>query len=179
MPDRYWLVLPNGGRQLIDPDQFDIAALIDRARSIGGEIVVEGDSTVAVAPAPGLHPSPRRFEPPVSALGPLFRARLSRVYSCKEHFDIDMNVRPTARMLGGYYRRRKLVRVYTHDRQTGRRPMEELFDTFLHEVAHHVEYSEPESFHAAACQRVKGTMHSDLFWKILSVLKRRWAEAQS
>ena len=81
-------------------------------------------------------------------------------------------------MLGGYYRRRKLVRIYTHDRQLGRRPLEELFDTYLHEVAHHLEYTEPESFQAKTCQRVPGTMHSDLFWKILGNLKARSAALQ-
>ncbi len=119
-----------------------------------------------------------RFEPPVSALAPLFRARLERIYSCEQEFVLDINTRPTVRVLGGYYRRRRLVRVYSHDRQTGRRPMEELFDTFLHEVAHHIEYSEPHSFNAAASGRVRGRMHSRLFWRILGELKARWGQAQ-
>ena len=181
MTDRYWLVLPNGGRQLIDPHDFDIDALAERARRIGGRLVVEttGPTPAAILAEPSAtEPPPRRFEPPVSALGPLFRARLSRIYCCNHHFDIDMNVRPTARMLGGYYRRRSLVRVYSHDRHTGRRTMEELFDTFLHEVAHHLEYTEPEAFQAESCQRVRGIMHSPLFWRILGHLKRRWAELQ-
>ena len=56
--------------------------------------------------------------------------------------------------------------------------MEELFDTYLHEVAHHLEYTEYESFEAAGCGRVPGRMHSRLFWKILGELKTRWAEMQ-
>ena len=57
----------------------------------------------------------------------------------------------------------------------GRRPLEELFDTFLHEIAHHLEYTEPKAFSGRRCGRVPGRMHSKLFWKILSDLKQRWA----
>ncbi len=172
MPERYWLVLPNGARQHIDPHEFDIDDLAQRAGRIGARLVVEA------LPAPRDEPRPRGFEPPLSALGPIFRTRLSGIYESQHPFELDMNPRPTTRMLGGYYRRRKLVRVYTHDKVLGRRPVEELFDTFLHEVAHHLEYTEPKSFHAPACQRVKGTMHSPLFWRILGELKWRWAERQ-
>ena len=56
--------------------------------------------------------------------------------------------------------------------------MEELFETFLHEMAHHLEYTEPQSFQARACGRVPGRMHSALFWRILGELKARWAESQ-
>jgi hypothetical protein len=172
MSEHYWLVLPNGGRQRIDPNQFDLAALAEQARRIGGRLVVEGR-----AAAPVVSP-PRGFEPPVSALGAIFRGRLDRIYSCQVAFSIDMNARPTVRVLGGYYRKRRLVRIYTHDRETGRRPTEDLFDTFLHEVAHHVEYTEPRSFQAEACGRVPGRMHSRLFWRILGELKGRWADLQ-
>ncbi len=177
MADRYWLVLPNGGRQLIDPQHFDLEAVAERARRIGGRIVVEGAASRTMAEAPTHRP--RVFEPPVSAIEPLFRGRLNRIRMCREPFDLDINTRPTGRMLGGYYRRRKLVRIYTHDRHLGRRPLEELFDTFLHEVAHHLEYTEPESFAADECQRVPGVMHSPLFWKILGNLKDRWARLQA
>jgi hypothetical protein len=117
---------------------------------------------------------PSRFEVPVSAVAPLFRARLARVFRCRVDFDLEVNARPTARVLGGYYRSRRLVRVYANDRDDGRRPLEELFDTFLHEVAHHLEYTEPDSFSAPACGRVPGLMHSRLFWRILGELKYRW-----
>lgn len=177
MPERYWLVHPNGGRQLIDPFRFDLARLAEQARQAGGKLVVEDDPAVAPEPTEPDRP-PRRFEPPASALGPIFRDRLAKIYHVREEFSLDMNPRPTTRVLGGYYRRKALVRVYTHDRQSGRRPLEELFDTFLHEVAHHLEYSEPDSFHAEACGRVPGRMHSGLFWHILRVLKRRWADLQ-
>ncbi len=181
MAERYWLVLPNGGRQLIDPGQFDIDALLETARRIGGRLVVEAPSATAptAATAQTLTRDPRRFEPPISALGLLFRDRLRRIYHCQVEFETDMNTRPTARMLGGYYRKRRLVRIYTHDVLTGRRPMEDLFDTYLHEVAHHLEYTEHLRFDAEECQRVKGTMHSPLFWKILGHLKARWAKLQS
>ena len=177
MTERYWLVLPNGGRQQIDPDHFDLDAMAARAQRIGGRIVVEGGRTHDASEVQDR--PPRGFEPPLSALVPLFRARLNRIRLCRENYDLDMSPRPTGRMLGGYYRKRRLVRVYTHDRLTGRRPLEELFDTFLHEIAHHLEYTEPESFEAESCQRVHGTMHSELFWRILGNLKARWARLQS
>jgi hypothetical protein len=181
MPERYWLVHPNGGRQLIDPRQFDLDRLAEQARRVGGLLVVEGRDEPH---APEAHPTAAgvapagRFEPPVSALAPLFRGRLDAIYACATPFTIDMNPRPTVRVLGGYYRKRRLVRVYTHDRQAGRRPLEETFDTFLHEVAHHIEYTEPQAFHAPACGRVPGRMHSRLFWRILGELKGRWNDRQ-
>ena len=169
MTGRYWLVHANGGRQWIDPRLFDLEALAEQARRIGGRLIVEESR-----PADGGRP----FEPPASALGPLFRARLGRIYACKHEYRVEMATRPTTRVLGGYYKTRALVRVYTHDRTTGRRPLDELFDTFLHEMAHHIEYTEPESFRALACGRVPGTMHSRLFWRILGELKGRWADLQ-
>lgn len=191
MPERYWLVHPNGGRQLIDPRQFDLDRLVEQARVIGGRLVVEGetvvyqtgagtDAGIEITSRPG-QPNelpPRRFEPPISALGLLFRTRFERVYECLVDYEVDVNTRPTTRVLGGYYKSRCLVRVYSHDRQNGRRPLEELFDTFLHEMAHHIEYTEPDSFHARGCERVPGRMHSRLFWRILGDLKVRWADAQ-
>jgi hypothetical protein len=176
MPERYWLVHPNGGRQLIDPQQFDLERLAEQARRLGGRLEIEGRDEHRSSAVLGS--SPDRFEPPLSALGPMFRGRLDAIHACETPFAIDMNPRPTVRVLGGYYKRRRLVRVYTHDRQTGRRPLEELFDTFLHEVAHHIEYTEPHSFHAPACGRVPGRMHSRLFWRILGELKGRWNDHQ-
>ena len=191
MSGRYWLIHPNGGRQLIDPHQFDLAHLAEQARRIGGRLVVEHDAMVlgateavpalsfaAATPEPDSRRAPRRFEPPISALGPLFRHRLEKIYECLSPYEIDINTRPTMNVLGGYYQARRLVRVYAHDRATGRRPLEELFDTFLHEIAHHIEYTEPDSFHARRCGRVPGRMHSRLFWCILGELKGRWAALQ-
>jgi hypothetical protein len=120
-----------------------------------------------------------RFEPPITAVGPLFCQRMERIHLCRVKFAVDINSRPTQRVLGGYYRSRRLVRIYAHDRVEGRRPMEELFDTFLHEVAHHLEYTEPQSFGSRGCRRIRGLMHSRLFWRILGELKWRWAELQS
>ena len=175
MPERYWLVHPNGGRQLIDPRQFDLTHLAEQARRVGGRLVLE-----STAVAPEDHPGPvgRLFEPPVAAVGPLFRGRLDRIHTCQIDFTVDVNARPTHRVLGGYYKTRRLVRVYAHDRELGRRPLEELFDTFLHEVAHHLEYTEPDAFRALACGRVPGRMHSRLFWRILGELKGRWGDLQ-
>lgn len=172
---RYWLVHANGGRQLIDPDRFDLAQVAEQARRLGAQLIAET--------SPGSHSTgpewePRRFEPPISALAPLFRDRFERIHLCEHAYQVDINTRATVRVLGGYYRRRKLVRVYSHDRALGRRPLEELFDTFLHEMAHHLEYTEPHSFRARACGRTPGVMHSPLFWRILGELKRRWQDLQ-
>ncbi len=179
MSTRYWLVLPNGSRQMIDPDRFDMAAMAERARRLGGTLVAElpggeVDHRLLLPQAAVT----KSFEPPIPAVGPLFRNRLEGIFVCKVEFTLDIATRATSRVLGGYYRRRRLVRVYSHDRQTGRRPLEELFDTFLHEVAHHLEYTEPSTFNARACQRKKGQMHSPLFWQILSDLKQRWEQNQ-
>jgi hypothetical protein len=135
------------------------------------------------APAPpqptGRPAEPRPFEPPTSALGPLFLRRFERIHTCRVAFTVDINTRPTTHVLGGYYKSRRLVRVYAHDRKDGRRPLNELFETFLHEVAHHLEYTEPQTFDARSCRRVPGRMHSRLFWRILGELKYRWAELQA
>ncbi len=178
MPERYWLIHPNGGRQLIDPRQFDLERLAEQARRIGGRVVVESlGSGVPIGAEPETPPPPPapRFEPPIAILPALFRKRLEHIYTCLTDYEVDINSRPTQRVLGSYYKTRKLIRVYTHDRQTGRRPTEELFDTFLHEIAHHLEYTEPQSFHVRGeCGRVPGRMHSRLFWRILGELKARW-----
>jgi hypothetical protein len=174
MPERYWLVHPNGGRQLIDPHEFDLNHVAEQARRVGGRLVVESIAQATPGTRPAPEPIGRLFEPPISALAPLFRTRLDCIYACQIDFATDINIRPTNRVLGGYYKTRRLVRVYSHDRELGRRPLEELFDTFLHEVAHHLEYTEPDSFRAETCGRVPGRMHSRLFWRILGELKGRW-----
>jgi len=177
MTDRYWLIHANGGRQLIDPRQFDLENLAEQARRVGGRLVIERWRGEHRGHATSFAPSPRSFEPPVSALGPLFRNRLARIHLCKIEFTTDIKSRPTNRVLGNYYRTRRLIRIYSHDTELGRRPIEELFDTYLHEVAHHLEYTEYDSFNARDCGRVRGTMHSRLFWKILGELKARWNNA--
>jgi hypothetical protein len=138
------------------------------------EVGPREDPPASRASGPAVH----RFMPPVSALGPLFRYRFERIYRCRADYDLDINIRATTRVLGGYYKSRRLVRVYVRDREHGLRPLGELFDTFLHEMAHHLEYTEPYSFSARSCGRVPGRMHSRLFWKILGELKHRWAQLQ-
>jgi hypothetical protein len=154
-----------------------------RAQLREGEMIApqtDGDQITPKRPLTGRTYRPTdRFEPPVSALGPLFRYRLERIHFCRVSFDVDVNSRPTQRVLGGYYRSRRLVRIYANDRVDGRRPTEELFDTFLHEIAHHLEYTEPFTFGSRACRRVPGLMHSKLFWRILGELKGRWALLKS
>ena len=165
---RYWLVLPNGGRQLIDPDHFDLDAMAERARRIGGKIIVEGN---AAAHSIALDPSglrPRVFEPPISALDALFRARLNRIRLCREDFTLDVNTRPTNRMLGGYYRRRKLVRIYTHDRQLGRRPsgraVRHLFARGRAPPRIHRAGQFPGQEHASACRARCTAICSGRYW---------------
>jgi hypothetical protein len=155
------------------------------ARDHDGDVLpprIEGDRMIEEQPAvrrPGTATPLDRFEPPVSALALLFRHRLDCIHKCRVKLSVEVNSRPTRRVLGGYYRRRRLVRVYSHDRIEGRRPLEELFETFLHEVAHHLEYYEPQSFGGQGCRRVYGLMHSRLFWRILGELKWRWATLQA
>jgi hypothetical protein len=122
---------------------------------------------------------PNRFAPPISSLSPLFRFRLEQIHRCRVNPVVEVSTRPTLRVLGGYYKSRRLVRVYSHDRAEGPRPLEEVFETFLHEVAHHLEYTEPETFGSRRCHRAYGLMHSRLFWRIFGELKWRWANVQS
>src|SRR3954471_23133066 len=111
-----------------------------------GEIVHGSEGQVVSSRV--VAPDAASFIPPVSAIGPLFRYRLERIYRCRVEFHVDVNNRATTRVLGGYYKSRRLIRIYARDRGLGQRPLEELFDTFLHELAHHLEYTEPFSFSA-------------------------------
>jgi hypothetical protein len=160
---------PMSNRRVENPDGELLAPRIH------GEIVMPPRPVLA---RPSPVDTPTQFEPPVSALGPLFRHRLERIHICRANYAVDINTRPTIRVLGGYYKSRRLVRVYSHDRLEGRRPLGELFDTFLHEIAHHLEYTEPRSFSSTRSYRTYGLMHSRLFWRILGELKHRWAEMQ-
>ena len=78
MSERYWLVHANGGRQLIDPGQFDLSNLAEQARRVGGTLVIES----VAARLPGTFGptdlASRPFEPPISALGRLFCKRFDR-----------------------------------------------------------------------------------------------------
>jgi hypothetical protein len=141
----------------------------------GNALAARGFTPIVAQSRPAGATVPNRFEPPTSALGPLFRYRLEQIHVCRVNIIVDVNARPTSRVLGGYYRSRRLVRVYSHDLALGPRPLEELFETFLHEVAHHLEYTEPYKFGARRCHRAYGLMHSRLFWRIFGELKWRWA----
>jgi hypothetical protein len=204
MPKHYWLVHSNGGKQWIDPEAFDLEDLARSAPSFGGRLIVEEVDDPLPRPeddsarslrvlerelelengrSTTVHQEPPRngkvnaaFNPPPAALGHIFRLRLESIHKCKRDYDLELNPRPTSRVLGGYYKNRALIRVYTVDSKTGKRSVDELFETFLHEVAHHLEYTEPATFAAKRCGRKHGTMHSDLFWRILGTLKRLWAE---
>jgi hypothetical protein len=135
----------------------------------------EGDESARPsAKEPAARTAPAEWTP--RAIRQLFLRRLDRIYLCEVDFELDVNPRPTGNTLGGYYKSRRLVRIYSHDRVSGLRPLNELFDTFLHEVAHHLEYTEPHSFTTGGCRRRPGLMHSRVFWRILGVLKQRWAD---
>src|SRR6266550_3351331 len=98
MSERYWLIHPNGGRQLIDPKQFDVDRLAEQAQLLGGRLVVERDSYRS-ATAESFAVAPKRFEPPISALAPLFRDRFLRIYTCQSDYETDICTRPTTRVL--------------------------------------------------------------------------------
>jgi hypothetical protein len=156
---------------------------VGRGKAVDGDVLgprgeAANGAEAKLVPPRTPAPAAAGFIPPVSAIGPLFRYRLERIHRCRVDYDVDVSNRATARVLGGYYKSRRLVRIYARDREQGRRPLEELFDTFLHEIAHHLEYTEPFTFSARACGRVHGRMHSRLFWRILGELKYRWARLQ-
>jgi hypothetical protein len=159
-------------------DRDDLPVPRQRGADHDGDVAAARASLPAAARAASEVP-PGRFEPPTSALGPLFRYRLEQIHVCRVNLVVDVNSRPTRRVLGGYYKSRRLVRVYSHDQVDGPRPLEKLFETFLHEVAHHLEYTEPQSFGSRGCRRTYGLMHSRLFWRILGELKWRWANLES
>ena len=80
----------------------------------------------------------RRRSSRVVAASPLervLRDRLGLIHECLVEFELDLNPRPTRWALGRYYRSRRFLRVYIHDRDSGPRPLEEVFAIFLHEVA--------------------------------------------
>ncbi|MDX2038620.1 MAG: hypothetical protein SFX72_18375 [Isosphaeraceae bacterium] len=176
MSERYWLIHLNGCRQLIDPDLFDLDRLAVSVARFGARLEIEPGSPLEAGTRGEPSLAPRAFEPPISALEPLFRRRAERIHPCRVDYHLQLLTRPTSRMLGNYYRSRSLIRLYLHDRESGRRPTSELFETFLHELAHHLEYTEFDNFDAEACGRRRGTMHSALFWRIFGELKRRWVE---
>jgi hypothetical protein len=158
-------LLPQAGSRIVDHD---------------GEVLApRGLRPPLGPPPPASAVQLNRFEPPTSALAPLFLYRLERIHVCRVRIKVEVNSRPTLRVLGGYYKSRRLVRVYSHDRVLGPRPLEEVFETFLHEVAHHLEYTEPQTFGARGSRRVYGLMHSRLFWHIFGELKWRWANLQT
>ncbi len=131
----------------------DNDVLVPRAEADAEDSADVGNPSRAAGSNPVARPAPMTalFTPPVSALGPLFRHRFERIYECRIDYELDVNKRATVRVLGGYYKSRRLIRVYARDREHGLRPIEELFDTFLHEMAHHLEYTEPFSFSARSC----------------------------
>jgi hypothetical protein len=166
---------------IMDDDPRQLPRRRDRAENPDGDVLAPRGECASELASSGSSEggAPARFEPPVSALGQLFSYRLQKIHACRVPPRVHVSSRPTRNVLGGYYKSRRLVRVYSHDTVEGRRPLEELFGTFLHEVAHHLEYTEPQNFGARRCRRVYGLMHSRLFWRILGELKWRWAQLEA
>ena len=122
-------------------------------------------------------PQPRGPAPssPRSRPSGRFLSRLDTVYSCLCEFALDINTRPTTESSAVITRPEGWSGSI---RTTGSSaaPLEELFDTFLHEVAHHLEYTEPDSFRPLV--RESRSDAQPLFWRILGELKGRWLELQ-
>ena len=78
----------------------------------------------------GTRSADRTLHAPCLRVGPLFRHRFERIYECRIDYDLDVNNRATMRVLGGYYKLRRLIRIYARDRELGLRPVEELSTRF-------------------------------------------------
>ena len=117
----------------------------------------------------------RSVEEQAPPLERLFRRRLGRIYESQVEFELEFHRRPTRVAMGRYYRSRRLIRIYAVDADEGERSVEELFEVFLHELAHHLEYHEPDRF-GGECQREHGRAHSPLFHHIWETLRSRWAK---
>ncbi|ADV62043.1 hypothetical protein Isop_1458 [Isosphaera pallida ATCC 43644] len=108
------------------------------------------------------------------ALERLFRQRLARIHDCRVPFVVRFSHRPTLRALGRYHRDRCLIRIFPYDAIEGTRSVEDLFEVFLHELAHHLEYTEPDQFGGHGPERHAGLAHSPLFHRIHETLWSRW-----
>jgi hypothetical protein len=128
----------------------------------------------------------RRRSSRVVAASPLervLRDRLVLIHECLVEFELDLNPRPTRWALGRYYRSRRFLRVYIHDRDAGPRPLEEVFAIFLHEVAHHLDATEPHSFPPARSRPLPRSTrrgsHGPRFRRILKTLEEGWEAART
>ena len=156
-----------------------------RAECPDGEFLAPRRDSPSIVPA---QPPPRlpdgmpstRFEPPVSALGPLFRYRLERIHACRvESASSTSTPGPPGACSGATTGRDDWSEsTPTTATKAGGR-WKSFSSTFLHEVAHHLEYTEPQTFGSRGCRRTHGLMHSRLFWRILGELKWRWAELEA
>lgn len=83
----------------------------------------------------------------------------------------DLILKPFSKTyLGRYYTVQKRIVVYVY-RNSARSELfsyGELFRTILHEVAHHLQYCDPEYV------RVKGVMHNAGFYKLYNKLVIKW-----
>ena len=110
----------------------------------------------------------------IHSLEGMFRQRLSRIHPCRVPFELRFSNRPTLRALGRYHHERRLIRLFPHDAIEGVRSVEELFEVFLHELAHHLEYTESDQFGGHGPERHAGLAHSPLFHRIHETLWSRW-----
>ena len=185
MPERYWLVHPNGGRQLIDPRQFDLDRLAEHARRIGGRVVVERDSP----------PTPAKFAGAVAAARPTARLRRSssprsrhsrRSSSAGSTRSIPASASSSSTSTPG--RPRASSAAITRrggwsgsTRTTGSSaggPWKSSSTPSSTRLRTTSNTPSPTRSTPASCGRVPGRMHSRLFWRILGELKGRWADLQ-
>lgn len=85
-----------------------------------------------------------------------------------ENKDVELILRPYSKTMYGYYdprKRRIVLYIYLDCGKSHLRPYSELWDTFLHELAHHLQYTTTNYV------RTKGVMHNSGFYKILDSLK--------
>lgn len=75
--------------------------------------------------------------------------------------DFELELRPYSKnYYGRYYTNRELVVVYVYRDKEKTTPFDysDIFSTVLHEVCHHLQWSNPEWV------RLKGVMHDKAFW---------------
>lgn len=87
-----------------------------------------------------------------------------------ENKDVELILRPYSKTMYGYYdsnKHRIVLYVYSDNRRRQLMPYCEIWSSFLHELAHHLQYTTTDYV------RVKGVMHNSDFYKILYSLENK------
>lgn len=82
----------------------------------------------------------------------------------------ELAMKPYSKSYYGRYvpkKKRVIVYVYEDSDKTVFYPYEKLFSTVLHEVTHHLQWSDPEF------KRIRGVMHNSEFYQIYNRLMRK------